>query len=169
MANLIDYYEFTPCCQGQDKLYFLGDSTDINWPDVYLYQDRCYTVNYITNVVNPGNLTLLPIAELALQVDCLAVPCECCQCIRVRSRISLDAPTDVSIIDCDGAPVNLSVPIDRAWSERICVASWTINPDIFEVEVQADCIDKECPLETCFLLNDCDGVEEDIYATYASI
>ena len=100
MADLINYFEFTPCCQGQDTLYFLGDSTDLTWPAVYLYEGKCYTVNFLVDEPNPGNLELIPLDELTFKDTCLELDCECCQCIRVRSKISIPLPIAIPIINC---------------------------------------------------------------------
>lgn len=164
----VNYFQFIPCCQGQQILFFAGDPDLI--PDgVYEYLGQCYTVTYIYKT-STEVLDTITIDELIFRADCNADECLCCQCIRVRTRDVLPATSlNVGVTDCSGADLLIPVPGDMTWSEKNCARSWVIDTSIFEVEILGDCIDDECPAETCFFLEDCEGIQEDIYATYASM
>lgn len=163
----VNYFQFIPCCQGGQILFFSGDP-DLVPNGVYEYQGQCYTVVYIFDI-SQEVLDPIPVDELIVRSDCNQDECLCCQCVRVRSRAILPAPVGLKGIDCSGNIQGISIPADGSWSENLCLRSWVIDEKQFEVEIIGDCIDNQCPTETCFLLEDCEGNQEDIYATYASM
>lgn len=176
-STTVNYYQFIPCCQGQPNLFFAGDSTLVD-PGVYEYEGTCYTVVYIF-ATYPGVLPLVPDqSELSPRGDCNNAKCNCCQCIRIRYKSAPGGPpVAVPAVDCNDQAIGITVPTDGSWSEKTCVQGWEANPDIYEVDISGDCIEDteptiplwECPVETCFLLEDCAGIEDDIYATFASM
>lgn len=163
-----------PCCQGDDSLYFQPTSRVFNNAEAYLYKDKTYTI--VKNVIS--ELSNLPTFPNESEVIATNEPCddsECCVCIRVRSKDTIIAPISVVIVNCDGINETLTVPIDRVWSEKVCARSWDLSAS-FEVEMFGDCESdgllppsKICPISTCFLLTDCEGIEDDIYVSYTSI
>ena len=163
-----------PCCQGDDSLYFQPTSRVFNNAEAYLYKDKTYTV--VKNVTS--ELSNLPTFPNESEVIATGTPCddsECCVCIRVRSKDTIIAPISVVIVNCDGVNETLIIPIDRVWSEKVCARSWDLSAS-FEVEMFGDCESdgllppsKICPISTCFLLTDCEGIEDDIYVSYTSI
>jgi hypothetical protein len=163
----VNYYQFIPCCKGREILFFSGDP-DVVPTGVYEYQGQCYTIVYIF-AVSQDTLDPVPVDDLTLIGDCEADECLCCQCVRVRTKAPLQAPVGLPARDCSGGIVGISVPADGSWSEKQCLRSWDVDEKQFEVEILGDCIDNECPVDTCFLLEDCEGIQDDIYATYASM
>jgi hypothetical protein len=176
-STTVNYYQFIPCCQGQPDLFFAGDSTLVD-PGAYEYEGRCYTVVYIF-APYPGILPLVPDqSELSPIGDCNNAKCNCCQCIRIRFKVGPGGPpVAIPAIDCNDQVIGITIPTDGTWSEKTCVQSWEANPDIYEIDISGDCIEDteptiplwECPIETCFLLEDCEGVQDDVYVTYESL
>jgi hypothetical protein len=169
--------ELIPCCDGDKSLYFQPTKDVFNPGDAYTYKDKNYTI-IKSDAPAPisGSPDPFPGSGEIIATDQPCDDSECCSCIRVRSKNIIDAPISVVIVNCDGVNEGLTVWTNREWSDKVCARSWDLDPDIFEVEVFGDCIDdgllppsQICTIDICFLLEDCEGVEDDIYATYSSI
>ena len=239
----VNYFYFVPCCQGDTELFFSG-SPDSVPNGIYLYEGNCYTVIYEYKTLNE-DLSPIDPGALTLMDNCEVEDCKCCNCIRVRCLLFIEAPISVDIVNCNDDNESLIIPINRAWSEKICAKSWELDETRFEIEVFGKCTIDEapsgcsehvltipidssagvirytnckyieqtinypavfyspltfqfcaldsvpifapgassdvvigncspnqtysCPVNTCFLLTDCEGIEDNIYATYNSI
>jgi hypothetical protein len=146
--TIINYYQFTPCCEGLEILFFAGDGS-LATPATYEYERKCYNVTYVLEPF-PGILPPVPVDELTLQTDCSVPECACCQCIRVRTRDVLPIPSlNVSLVTCNNKGILFPVPGDMTWSEKQCVSAWTIDQSIFEIEIIGDCISDGLPPVDC--------------------
>lgn len=94
-------------------------------------------------------------------------------------RVTIPFPAPAGIItytDCEGVAQSISYP--AIWYSSLTFTFCALDSEPVVVpeggsdNIIGPCSGVQtysCPVDTCFLLTDCEGIEEDIYATYASI
>jgi hypothetical protein len=177
------YYIFTPCCGGHGDAYQVENGPLVE--DGVYYNpttQQCYIVNLnsewtVSNIQSIDANILELINDGCNDITCL-VPCNPCQCYRVRYTgvVDPEGPTTESMnyVDCALDDQVYDIPLDGSWGPKTCMKAYTLPEGDFEVVSFGDCIPTdttgdvyECP--PCYMLTDCNGELDPIYTLSSSI
>jgi hypothetical protein len=146
----------------QDLSAYVGQSVILSGSDL---EPTCFHV-----VLAP--IELLPCASSG-ETLVIGLPCTCdCICYSVIANAK-----DCYYIDCDGNFASTGILTGSAPpagnEEKFCSS---VYPNLIGISFQypytitntGDCVDGECPV-LCYLLEDCDGIEDPIYTNNTSL
>lgn len=145
-----------PVATTQDLSAYLGQSVVLVGSD---FPEKCVQIILAPPFFNCEFIT----SPLSYVEDC-----ECpCNCYTVIANSK-----DCYYLDCDGNFQNTG-PLTGTLIEIPCASTtpWIQGnqwPQRFDINNIGPCINGECPIE-CFKLEDCDGIQDPIYATNVSL
>lgn len=182
-------YSLQPCCGGDPTIIYLVDSF-LDEDATYVYTSTnpygglvpltCYTATrysytgpgvppFTQGLVNDFSLVEEGCGDGTFSSICEYL-CQDCTCTRFKWTGTIAPGThEITYIDCNGQIATFDIPTDGTWSDKIClkgVLSTCPNPGIcWTTESFGDCdlVDAlyECP--KCYMLTDCQGIEDPIY------
>ena len=165
-------YEFVPCCGGDSVFYQISESVPLTENATYLFSGtgECYTVSSYNGPALALPFPIISISELTeIDTGCndllCQLPCVTCFCTRIRYTLGSGTPIAVDYYDCDGVQQLYTVPADGSWGPKVCMKNYSLYEG-YEAEGFGDCVldsDEEYICPPCYILEDCDGIEDPIY------
>jgi hypothetical protein len=153
-----------PFTTNQDLSAYLYSVTGQSWLMTGSdFDDVCFTVLLAPSNI-PCNWNASPII--------VGTTCDCpCICYTVIANAK-----DCAYVDCDGN-LQYTGPLVTSPPEKFCSLAYPAiignvllptGPSPIYIQNEGPCIDGECPV-ICYLLEDCDGIEDPIYSTSTSL
>jgi len=165
-------YEFVPCCGGDSEYYQISENVPLTEGGVFSYSGtgQCYTVSSYNGPALALPFQIISISELTeIDTGCNDFLCELacitCFCTRIRYTAGSGTPIAVDYYDCDGVQQLYTVPADGSWGPKVCMKNYS-SYEGYEAESFGDCVldsDEEYICPPCYILEDCDGIEDPIY------